>query len=64
MTVIATARVRLRPVRLDDAPAISAMMTPNVSRWTGSWPTPLSTEAAGADTSDTRILSRLVSICL
>lgn len=46
MTVIATARVRLRPVRLDDAPAISAMMTPNVSRWTGSWPTPLSTEAA------------------
>lgn len=46
MTEVETARVRLRPLRLSDAPAVSAMMTPNVSRWVATWPSPFSVEAA------------------
>ena len=46
MTVLETARVRLRPLRVGDAAAVSAMMTPNVSRWVATWPSPFSVEAA------------------
>jgi ribosomal-protein-alanine N-acetyltransferase len=46
MSVLETARVRLRPLRVADAPAVSAMMTPNVSRWVATWPSPFSVEAA------------------
>lgn len=46
MSVLETARVRLRPLRVTDAPAVSAMMTPNVSRWVATWPSPFSVEAA------------------
>jgi ribosomal-protein-alanine N-acetyltransferase len=33
-----TARLRLRAPEPDDAPFLSAMMTPAVSRWVASWP--------------------------
>lgn len=33
-----TARLRLRAPEPDDAPFLSAMMTPAVSRWAASWP--------------------------
>jgi len=46
MTIMETARVRLRPLRVTDAAAVSAMMTPNVSRWVATWPSPFSVEAA------------------
>jgi [ribosomal protein S5]-alanine N-acetyltransferase len=43
---IETLRLRLRSPRPEDATAISAMMTPQVSRWLASWPSPLTTEMA------------------
>jgi ribosomal-protein-alanine N-acetyltransferase len=46
MSVVETARLRLRPLRVTDAAAVSAMMTPNVSRWVATWPSPFSVEAA------------------
>ncbi len=46
MTGLETARVRLRPLRVADAAAVSAMMTPDVSRWVATWPSPFSVEAA------------------
>ncbi len=46
MSILETARVRLRPLRVSDAAAVSAMMTPNVSRWVATWPSPFSVEAA------------------
>lgn len=46
MSSLETARVWLRPLRVTDAPAVSAMMTPNVSRWVATWPSPFSVEAA------------------
>ena len=42
------ARLRLRPPRPADAPALSALMTPAVSRWLASWPVPFTTEMAAA----------------
>lgn len=44
--VIETARLRLRPLRLEDAADVSALMTPNVSRWVATWPSPFSIAAA------------------
>ena len=41
-----TARLWLRCVAPDDAHAISAMMTPEVSRWVAYWPFPLTYEMA------------------
>ena len=35
--MIVTERLRLRPLRLDDAEPTAAMMCEAVSRWTGSW---------------------------
>lgn len=46
MSVLETARVRLRPLQVADAPAVSVLMTPNVSRWVATWPSPFSVEAA------------------
>ncbi len=46
--MIATARLRLRPPRPDDAPSLAALMTPAVSRWMASWPVPFTLELAQA----------------
>ena len=46
--MIETARLRLRPPRPDDAPALSALMTPAVSRRMASWPAPFTPELAEA----------------
>lgn len=37
-TTITTERLELRPPRVDDASAVAALMTPEVSRWLASWP--------------------------
>ncbi|HYE49363.1 MAG TPA: GNAT family N-acetyltransferase [Azospirillaceae bacterium] len=44
---VRTARLLLRCVRPDDAPAVSALMTPGVSARVASWPSPMSLETAG-----------------
>lgn len=41
-----TARLRLRCLDLSDAEAMSALMTPAVSRWVASWPSPFSAAQA------------------
>ncbi len=41
---IDTPRLRLRRLRPDDAAATAAMITPEVSRWTGSWPDSIGVE--------------------
>ena len=46
--MIGTPRLRLRPPRPADAPALSALMTPKVSRWLASWPVPFTAEMAAA----------------
>ena len=43
---IETARLRLRCVTPDDAHAISAMMTPEVSHWVAYWPFPFTYDMA------------------
>ncbi len=43
-TVLVTPRLRLRPVEIEDAAAIVAVMSPAVTRWLASWPDP-TTEA-------------------
>ena len=43
-----TDRLRLRPPRPEDAPSLSALMTPGISRWMGSWPAPFTPEMAKA----------------
>jgi ribosomal-protein-alanine N-acetyltransferase len=43
---IETSRLTLRCVRTDDAPAISALMVPDISRWMASWPVPFTLEMA------------------
>lgn len=43
---IETARLRLRCARLDDAAALSALMTPAISDWVASWPSPLPLDVA------------------
>jgi ribosomal-protein-alanine N-acetyltransferase len=45
--VVDTPRLRLRPVHPADAAETARMMTPSVSRWLASWPSPM-TEAAVA----------------
>ncbi|WP_297493708.1 GNAT family N-acetyltransferase [Acidocella sp.] len=41
-----TDRLRLRCVVADDAPALTRLITPAVSRWVASWPVPLTPEIA------------------
>ena len=45
---IDTARLQLRCIRDTDAPALSALMHPEVSRWMASWPVPFPVEHAAA----------------
>ncbi|QGM99135.1 GNAT family N-acetyltransferase [Methylocystis parvus] len=37
-----TRRLTIRSCRLNDAPALQALMTPAISKWVAAWPTPLS----------------------
>lgn len=46
--MIETARLRLRPPCMNDAPSLAALMTPAVSRWLGNWPVPFTLEMAQA----------------
>ncbi|HLT77926.1 MAG TPA: GNAT family N-acetyltransferase [Ferrovibrio sp.] len=46
MTAIDTARLHLRPPRSDDAAALAALMTEDVSSWMASWPHPCSEDMA------------------
>ncbi|MBE1294251.1 MAG: GNAT family N-acetyltransferase [Rhodobacteraceae bacterium] len=39
---IDTERLLLRPCRMEDADALTNLMTPEISRWVAVWPTPLS----------------------
>jgi len=43
--VFDTRRLTIRSCRLNDAPALQALMTPAISKWVAAWPTPLSLEA-------------------
>ena len=45
---IETTRLRLRLVDEQDAPAAARLMTPAISRWLASWPSPLDEAAAAA----------------
>jgi len=45
---IDTPRLRLRPVHDGDAEATARLMTPGVSRWLASWPSPVTTAAVAA----------------
>ena len=46
--IIETARLRLRLVDERDAPAAARLMTPAISRWLASWPSPLDEAGAAA----------------
>ena len=46
--VVETARLRLRTVDERDAPAAARLMTPAVSQWLASWPSPLDEPGAAA----------------
>jgi RimJ/RimL family protein N-acetyltransferase len=48
LLVVDTARLRLRTVDDYDAPAAARLMTPGVSRWLASWPSPLDEAGAAA----------------
>lgn len=40
-TSIETDRLLLRPCRMEDADALTNLMTPEISKWVAAWPTPL-----------------------
>ncbi len=46
--LLRTDRLRLRPPRPEDAPIVSALMTPGVSQWLARWPVPFTLEMAEA----------------
>ena len=46
LPVIDTERLRLRALETTDADDMAANMTPAVTRWLSSWPSPLSRDAA------------------
>ena len=46
LPVIDTARLTLRALELGDADDMAANMTPGVTRWLASWPSPMSREEA------------------
>jgi ribosomal-protein-alanine N-acetyltransferase len=46
--VVDTPRLRLRPVHEGHAEAIARLMTPALSRWLASWPSPITTTAVAA----------------
>src|SRR5678810_406348 len=51
---IETERLVLRYPREDDATAISVLMTPAISRWLASWPSPISVQDTLARINDAR----------
>lgn len=53
-----TTRLRLRCVTIEDAAAMSELMTPAVSRWLAAWPTPLTVEMAAARIESSRRMAR------
>ena len=50
--MIETARLRLRRPHPDDAPAVSVLMTPAISRWLARWPIPFTVEMAQSRIAD------------
>jgi ribosomal-protein-alanine N-acetyltransferase len=46
MNTIISKRLTLRLIEELDAPAVTALMTPEISRWLASWPAPLTLEMA------------------
>ena len=46
--MLETSRLRLRPPRPEDAPVVSALMTPGVSQWLARWPVPFTVQMAEA----------------
>jgi len=48
LPVVDTARLRLRAVDEHDAPAAARLMTPSISQWLASWPSPLDEAGAAA----------------
>lgn len=47
-----TTRLVVRSCQLDDAKALSALMTPSISTWVAAWPAPLTIKAAATILSD------------
>lgn len=47
-SLLRTGRLRLRPPRPEDAPSLSALMTPGISRRMGSWPASFTPKMAEA----------------
>lgn len=54
LPVLVTPRLRLRCWRSEDAPALSANLTPAVTRWLSSWPNPTSLELAAERIAEAR----------
>ena len=52
-----TPRLRLRCLDLSDAAAMSALMTPAVSRWVASWPSPFSAAQARERITKARVVA-------
>jgi ribosomal-protein-alanine N-acetyltransferase len=55
--VLSTSRLRLRCVHPDDAVGTSLLMTPTISRWLASWPTPFTVGMAKERIRDLRELA-------
>ena len=63
--MIETARLRLRMVDERDAPAAVRLITPDVSRWLASWPTPLDETTAARRLRELReVAARGDGLCL
>jgi ribosomal-protein-alanine N-acetyltransferase len=63
--MIETARLRLRVVDEHDAPAAVRLITPEVSRWLASWPSPLDETAAALRFREMRdVTARGGGLCL
>lgn len=54
LPVLVTPRLRLRCFRPEDAPALSANLTPPVIRWLTSWPDPVTVEVAARRIAEAR----------
>ena len=54
---IETSRLRIRCTRVQDAGVVANLMTPGVSQWLASWPTPFTREMAAARIENCRSLA-------
>lgn len=54
--LLQTERLVLRPAKSDDASALSALMTPDVSQWLANWPIPFEVNQAAARISTMEML--------